>query len=75
MARMANQRPGPKQGSILGPNPPENVPVLAIKKARNGTVKLRNAGYLLLPINTPSAPAAVPIRPPPTPPIMVALHT
>lgn len=52
-----------------------NVPELAIKKARKGSVKLRNAGYLEDAAITPAVPTAVPMAPPIKPPITVALDT
>lgn len=50
-----------------------NVPVLAIKNARNGRVRLRKAGYLAEAAMTPRVPAAVPAAPPIRPPVIVAL--
>ena len=52
---------------------PTNVPVDATRKARNGTVSARKEAYRLLAAATPTAPTAVPIRPPIDPPLTVAL--
>ena len=65
-------RIGRKAG--LGGNLPEKVPLEVIKKARSGRVNWRKAGYLVLAAQTPKPPAARPIRPPPMPPLTVALR-
>jgi hypothetical protein len=52
---------------------PENVPPEIARKALNGTVRPRKAGYLLCRTMTAAEPASVPITPPKMPPETVAL--
>lgn len=54
-------------------NKPAKVLVETIKKARNGRVNCRKAGYRWLASQTPAPPAAKPAAPPPRPPWRVAL--
>ena len=52
---------------------PANVPELVIRKALNGTVKLRKAGNLAVAPHTPRAPKPNPAIPPIMPPLRVSL--
>lgn len=53
---------------------PANVPPLVIRKAFNGSVRFRKAGYLNVAPYTPANPTARPAIPPPMPPLSVALY-
>lgn len=52
---------------------PANVEEDVIRKAFNGSVKCRKAGYLAVAAYTPTNPTASPATPPASPPLSVAL--